>query len=287
MDKIEIIECPRDAMQGYSRLFSKKEKLRYLRSLMPVGFSAIDIGSFVSPTAIPQMADTKIILDSLLESKGSNKFLVIAANKRGVKNALNHRAVDIIGYPFSASETFQKRNTNRSRKQAINDLREYSDLIQDNNKRLVIYMSMAFGNPYDENISNQEILDLVGEISLISHFEALSLSDTVAMAKKGSINLMVRLIQENISGVHLGLHLHVPGVNTSGQTLLKEAWNSGIRRYDSALLGFGGCPFAADDLSGNLSTESLITFLASEKVNDGINPTALEAAMNEARDLFL
>lgn len=287
MDKVEIIECPRDAMQGYSRIFSKKEKLRYLKSLMPVGFSAIDIGSFVSPLAVPQMADTKIILDSLLDSKGSNQFLVIAANKRGVDNAINHKAVDIIGYPFSASETFQKRNTNCSRKQALDNLRKYSDLIHDNNKRLVVYISMAFGNPYNENISNQEILDLIGEISLISHFEALSLSDTVAVAKKGSINALVNLIKENFVDIHLGLHMHVPSITSSGESLLKEAWSSGIRRFDSALLGFGGCPFAADNLSGNLSTEALITFLASEKVNDGINPTAFETAINEARDLFL
>ena len=287
MEKIEIIECPRDAMQGHPRIFSKDEKVLYLKSLMPVGFSAIDIGSFVSSKAVPQMGDTSGVLDSLIEVKGNNQFLTIAANDRGVQNAIKHRAVDIIGYPFSASETFQKRNTNRSRKQAIEELKRHAELIDSKKKKLVVYVSMAFGNPYLETVSDQEILDFIGEIVKTANFEALSLSDTVAKSSPSSIQSLVMLVKNNFTDINLGLHLHVPQKAALGTGLLQVAWDCGIRRFDSALLGFGGCPFAADSLSGNLPTESLLSFANSINADNDIHAIALEVAHNAARDLFL
>tara|TARA_B100000768_G_C11256981_1_gene366880 strand:- start:543 stop:1406 length:864 start_codon:yes stop_codon:yes gene_type:complete len=287
MEKIEFIECPRDAMQGHSRIFSIDEKVSYLKTLMPVGFSAIDIGSFVSSKAVPQMKDTSNVLDALIDLKGNNKFLTIAANNKGVHSAIGHKAVDIIGYPFSASETFQKRNTNRSRKQALEELKIHAELIDSENKKLVVYISMAFGNPYLETVSNQEILDFIGEINNISNFEAISLSDTVAKSSPASIKSLVSLIKNNFTDLNLGLHLHVPERTALGNGLLQEAWDCGIKRFDSALLGYGGCPFAEDSLSGNLPTESLLSFANSVNANNDINTIALEVAHNAARDLFL
>ena len=287
MEKIEFIECPRDAMQGHSRIFSINEKVSYLKTLMPVGFSAIDIGSFVSSQSVPQMKDTPAVLEALIDSKGNNEFLTIAANSRGVCSAIDHRAVDIIGYPFSASEIFQKRNTNRSRKQALEELKRHAELIDRKNKKLVVYISMAFGNPYAETVSNQEILDFVGKIRNISNFEAISLSDTVAKANPASIKSLVMLIKNNFTDLNLGLHLHVPERTALGTGLLQAAWDCGIRRFDSALLGYGGCPFAEDSLSGNLPTESLLSFANTVNADNDINAIALEVAHNSARDLFL
>ncbi|CAI8271536.1 MAG: (R)-citramalyl-CoA lyase [Owenweeksia sp. TMED14] len=287
MATIEIIECPRDAMQGYVKSFSLQQKVTYLKSLLDVGFHTLDIGSFVSPKAVPQMANTAKVLDALIPFKKKDNFLVIAANSIGVEIALKHSAVDIIGFPFSASETFQRRNTNRSRKQALKDLRRHAEIIDNKGKQLVVYISMSFGNPYSEETNNEEIIDFIGKINDVSNPKAISLSDTVAKATEHSIKSLVTLIKEDFNDANLGLHLHVSKERPLDVGLLKEAWNSGIRRFDSALLGFGGCPFAEDSLSGNLPTESLLTFAKNVKARSDINTMAFEAAHNAARALFL
>ncbi|MGA0248381.1 MAG: hydroxymethylglutaryl-CoA lyase, partial [Schleiferiaceae bacterium] len=190
-ERLIWVECPRDAMQGYSTVFSTEDKVDYLKHLLTVGFDTLDIGSFVSPKAIPQMADTSAVLDALHPLKGTNRFLVIAANAKGVALAAQHPAVDVVGFPFSASEEFQQRNTNRTREQALSELQEHAQVLRASGKGLVVYVSMAFGNPYGETYSEQDVADCVARIQDTVAPEAISLSDTVAQARPETITSLV------------------------------------------------------------------------------------------------
>ncbi len=286
-ERLVWVECPRDAMQGYPQPFDTEAKVTYLRHLMDVGFDTIDIGSFVSPQAIPQMADTGAVLEALAPFKGSNRFLVIAANPHGMKVAAANPHVDIVGYPFSASDTFQQRNTRRSQAQAMEELKEHANLLKESGKSLVVYISMAFGNPYDEPYSVQNVAEWVQKVQEAVSPEAISLSDTVAMATPEHITQLVEACQRMSPRSQLGLHLHVPSGYTLRSGLVQAGWTSGVRRFDSALLGFGGCPMAQDEMSGNLPSESLLTFALSRRITTSVNPLALEAAHNAARRFFL
>jgi hydroxymethylglutaryl-CoA lyase len=286
-ERLIWVECPRDAMQGYSTVFSTEDKVDYLKHLLTVGFDTLDIGSFVSPKAIPQMADTSAVLDALHPLKGTNRFLVIAANAKGVAHAAKHPAVDVVGFPFSASEEFQQRNTNRTREQALAELQEHAQIIRASSKALVVYVSMAFGNPYGETYSEQDVADWVARIQDTVAPEAISLSDTVAQARPETITSLVSCAQKTAPDARIGLHLHVPTGYSLRSGLVQAGWKAGVRRFDSALLGFGGCPMAQDELCGNLPSESLLTYALSERIPMGVSPLALEAAHNAARRLFL
>jgi len=281
------VECPRDAMQGYSTVFSTEDKVDYLKHLLTVGFDTLDIGSFVSPKAIPQMADTSAVLDALHPLKGTNRFLVIAANAKGVALAAQHPAVDVVGFPFSASEEFQQRNTNRTREQALSELQEHAQILRASGKALVVYVSMAFGNPYGETYSEQDVADWVARIQDTVAPEAISLSDTVAQARPETIASLVSCARRTAPDACIGLHLHVPTGYSLRSGLVQAGWKAGVRRFDSALLGFGGCPMAQDELCGNLPSESLLTYALAERIPMGVSPLALEAAHNAARRLFL
>ena len=286
-ERLIWVECPRDAMQGYPQPFATDAKVEYLRHVLEVGYDVIDIGSFVSPKAIPQMADTEAVLEALAPQKGRNRFLVIAANHHGVRAAAANPHVDVVGYPFSASDTFQQRNTRRSQAQAMEELVEHAVLLRDSGKSLVVYISMAFGNPYGEPYHVEAVADWVHQVHKAVSPEAISLSDTVAMATPDHITSLVEACRSKCPEAQLGLHLHVPSGYSLRSGLVQAGWASGVRRFDSALLGFGGCPMAQDEMCGNLPSESLLTFALSWRISTGVNPLALEAAHNAARRLFL
>ncbi len=286
-ERLIWVECPRDAMQGYPQPFTTEAKVAYLRHVLEVGYDVIDIGSFVSPKAIPQMADTEAVLEALAPYKGRNRFLVIAANHQGVRKAAGNPHVDLVGYPFSASDTFQQRNTRRNQAQAMEELVEHASLLRESNKSLVVYISMAFGNPYGEPYHIEEVADWVRKVQEAVSPEAISLSDTVAMASPDRITALIMACRSACPEAKLGLHLHVPSGYSLRSGLVQAGWASGVRRYDSALLGFGGCPMAQDEMCGNLPSESLLTFALSKSIPIGVNPLALEAAHNAALRIFL
>ena len=273
-------------MQGYASVFRTEDKIAYLRRLMAVGFDYLDLASFVSPKAIPQMFDSVQVLDALAPDKGLNKFLVIAANSQGIDAALAHEAVDAVGVPFSISPKFQIRNTKRSQDYALDDWAASMERLHASDKQLVVYLSMAFGNPYGEAYS----IDLVAEWTarVVNRFQphVPSISDTVGSASPEGIRSVVSVVRQESGTTELGLHLHMPAANALSNGLLDAAWDSGIRRYDSALLGLGGCPYAQNELVGNLPTEALLTFATARGATFGIRPLALESAHNAAREFF-
>ena len=273
-------------MQGYASVFRTEDKIAYLRRLMAVGFDYLDLASFVSPKAIPQMFDSVQVLDALAPDKGLNKFFVIAANSQGIDAALAHEAVDAVGVPFSISPKFQIRNTKRSQDYALDDWAASMERLHASDKQLVVYLSMAFGNPYGEAYS----IDLVAEWTarVVNRFQphVLSISDTVGSASPEGIRSVVSVVRQESGTTELGLHLHMPAANALSNGLLDAAWDSGIRRYDSALLGLGGCPYAQNELVGNLPTEALLTFATARGATFGVKPLALESAHNAAREFF-
>jgi hydroxymethylglutaryl-CoA lyase len=286
MERLIWVECPRDAMQGYPTVFATKDKIAYLKRLLPVGFDYLDVASFVSPKAIPQMADSVEVLDALAPDKGANTFLVIAANAQGIDRAVAHPAVDVVGVPFSISEQFQLRNTNRSKLQVLDDWTPALQRAHDAGKEVVVYLSMAFGNPYGE----PNTLDLVADWTqkAVSRWQpsVLSISDTVGSATPQSLRDVVAAVRTSAENTPLGLHLHMPAAEALTNGLLDAAWDSGIRRFDSALLGLGGCPFAQNHLVGNLPSEALLTFATARGASFGVKPLALESAHNAARAFF-
>jgi len=285
-ERITWVECPRDAMQGVVRFFPTEAKVRYLKQLMHCGFDVIDIGSFVSPKAIPQMADSAEVIRQLSPHKKGNKFLVICANKRGVDEAIDHPGVDIIGFPFSLSETFQQRNTKRSREEAIDELKGHAERIKAAGKSLVVYISMAFGNPYGEVWLADELAEWAKAIQQHCQPEAIALSDTVAKATASRVRAAVNKVKALAPEAVLGLHMHVSGRDPMGSGVIQAGWESGIRRFDTALLGFGGCPMAQDSLCGNLPTEALLSFAAKMKAKHKLSTTSLESAHNAALAFF-
>jgi len=286
MERLTWVECPRDAMQGYPTVFRTEDKIAYLQRLLPVGFDYLDVASFVSPKAIPQMADSAAVLEALAPDKGGNKFLVIAANAQGIDRAVAHQAVDVVGVPFSISEQFQRRNTNRSQLQVLDEWTPSIERAHSAGKEVVVYLSMAFGNPYGE----PNTLDLVADWTqkAVNRWKpsVLSISDTVGSATPQSIREVVETVQRAAGATPLGLHLHMPAAEALTNGLLDAAWDAGIRRFDSALLGLGGCPFAQNHLVGNLPSEALLTFATARGASFGVKPLALESAHNAARAFF-
>ncbi|MFM8565637.1 MAG: hydroxymethylglutaryl-CoA lyase [Bacteroidota bacterium] len=286
MERLIWVECPRDAVQGYPTVFATQDKITYLKRLLAVGFDYLDVASLVSPKAIPQMADSVEVLDALAPVKGANKFLVIAANAQGIDRAVAHSAVDVVGVPFSISEQFQRRNTNRSQLQVLDEWTPAIERAHASGKEVVVYLSMAFGNPYGE----PNTLDLVAEWAQKAadrwQPSVLSISDTVGSATPQSIRDVVATVRTAAGASTLGLHLHMPAAEALTNGLLEAAWESGIRRFDSALLGLGGCPFAQNHLVGNLPSEALLTFATARGATFGVKPLALESAHNAAHAFF-
>lgn len=273
-------------MQGYPKVFGTQEKIAYLKRLLPVGFDYLDVASFVSPKAIPQMADSVAVLDALLDEKGSNKFLAIAANPQGIDRAVQHPAVDVVGVPFSVSEQFQRRNTNRSQIQVLEEWTPAIERAHVAGKEVVVYLSMAFGNPYGEPSTLEVVADWTQKAFQRWQPTVLSVSDTVGSATPQSIREVIGAVRGASGNTPLGLHLHMPAAEVLTNGLLDAVWECGIRRFDSALLGLGGCPFAQNHLVGNLPSEALLTFATARGASFGVKPLALESAHNAARTFF-
>ena len=281
-NKVKIIECPRDAMQGIKAFIPTANKVQYIQSLLRVGFDTIDFGSFVSPKAIPQMVDTAEVLSQLDLSKTTSKLLAIVANQRGAENASIHKDIDYLGYPFSISENFQMRNTHKTIAQSVLILEDILNIADKTNKEVVVYISMGFGNPYgdpwDVNIVGEwtERLNKMG-------VKILSLSDTVGTSNPESIAYLFSNLIPQYPHIEFGAHLH-----TTPSTWFEKvdaAHKAGCLRFDGAIQGFGGCPMAKDELTGNMPTEKLLSYFTSQK-NNSLNALSFESAYNEASKIF-
>lgn len=283
MSKIKIIECPRDAMQGIKRWIPSDEKLSYLQSVLSVGFDVVDFGSFVSSRVIPQMKDTDYIINNLDTTNTNSKLLAIVANYRGAVAACNYSTISFIGYPFSISEIFQMRNSNKTIFESFDDLKKIKSLIDAKNKKLVVYLSMGFGNPYGEPWNLEIVEKWIQSLNSIG-VETISISDTIGTAKKSDINKIYSFLIPRYSEIEFGAHFH--SKPNEWYEKVNEAYINGCKRYDGAIMGFGGCPMAKDDLTGNIPTEKLLSFFNSTKENTSINSLHFESCYNDALKLF-
>ena len=271
-------------MQGIKDWIPTEEKIQYIQSLLRCGFDTIDVGSFVSPKAIPQMQDSAEVLHSLDLSTTTSKLLSIVANVRGATDAVQHEMVDYLGYPFSISENFQMRNTHKTIAQSVDILQEILELADAKGKEVVVYISMGFGNPYGDPWN----VDIVGEwtekLSAMG-VKILSLSDTVGTSNPETIDYLFANLIPQYPAIEFGAHLHT--IPTSWHEKVDAAYKAGCRRFDGAIQGFGGCPMAKDELTGNMPTEKLISYFASVKATDNINTMSFESSYNEASKVFL
>jgi len=282
-EKVKIIECPRDAMQGIKDFIPTEEKVKYIQALLGCGFDTIDFGSFVSPRAIPQMVNTAEVLSLLDLSKTESKLLAIVANVRGAQNACIHDEIQYFGYPFSISENFQMRNTHRTIEQSVETLKEILQIANAKNKEVVTYISMGFGNPYGDPWN----IEIVGEwTEKLAEMGAriLSLSDTVGTSTPENITYLFSNLIPKYPEIEFGAHLHT--TPSKWHEKVNAAYKSGCRRFDGAVQGFGGCPMAKDELTGNMPTEKMLSYFTTEKVTTNVNWMAFEAAFNKATELF-
>lgn len=281
---VKIIECPRDAMQGIKNFIPTEAKVRYIQSLLDVGFDTIDFGSFVSPKAIPQMRDTAKVVEQLDLSGTNTKLLAIIANLRGANDAVRFEQIDYLGYPFSLSEIFQMRNTAKTIGQSCDLLKEIMNLATKHNKKVNVYFSMGFGNPYGDPWSEEIVEEWVVKVKAMG-VKLISLSDTVGTADADTIQRIFSYLIPKYPDIEFGAHLHTHP--KSWYDKVNAAYTAGCRRFDSAIKGFGGCPMAKDELVGNLPTEKLLTYLTDRQIPNNIQTTAFENAYNEAQRVFL
>jgi len=256
--RFKLVECPRDAIQGLHDFIPTSLKVEYLNLLLQVGFDTLDFGSFVSPKAIPQMVDTAEVLAQVDLANTKTKLLAIVANLRGVTEAIKHQPIDYLGFPFSISETFQQRNTNSSMEQSLITVEEMLNLCDKNDKKAVVYLSMGFGNPYGDEW-NYEIVEKWAEVLISKGVQIISLADTVGVSTPEKIKMILPQLISKFAGTEIGIHLHSTPLERLEK--IEAAYHAGVTRIDSALKGFGGCPMAADDLTGNIATEEVISFL--------------------------
>ncbi|MDB2389443.1 hydroxymethylglutaryl-CoA lyase [Flavobacteriaceae bacterium] len=284
MSSVKIIECPRDAMQGIKSFIPTELKVRYLQALLSCGFDTLDFGSFVSPRAIPQMADTAQVLNGLDLSETKTKLLAIVANLRGAESALGFETIEFIGYPFSISENFQMRNTHKTIDESMVVLSDILSLANEYGVKVVTYLSMGFGNPYGDPWS-PEIVAQWTETLVGMGCKIISLSDTVGAASPEVISELFNGVIPQFPEVEFGAHLHT--APHSWREKVDAAYRAGCRRFDGAIQGFGGCPMAKDELTGNMPTEKLLSYCAQQKINHGVHMSRFESAFNKASDIFL
>ena len=281
---MKIIECPRDAMQGFSKFIPTNKKINYINELLKVGFDTIDVGSFVSKEKIPQLADTFNVINSINMNNTNTKLLVIVGNERGANEAVNFDEISYLGFPFSISETFQKRNINSSVKESLKRLENIQNLCVKSNKKLVTYLSMAFGNPYGDQWSIYIVAHWAEKLLKEFGINILSLSDTIGTSNPNVINwLFTKLINE-FPDVEFGAHLHSSASNFNEK--IQAAYDAGCRRFDGSILGIGGCPLADDNLVGNIPTEKMIEILENNSENLSINKLALNNSLKIASKIF-
>lgn len=280
---IKIIECPRDAMQGIKTFIPTEKKVQYIQSLLRVGFETIDFGSFVSSKAIPQMQDTAEVLAQLDLSQTQSKLLAIIANTQGAQLASVHSAIQYLGFPFSISENFQMRNTHKTIAESLITLQEILDIADASNKEVVAYLSMGFGNPYGDPWSIEIVGEWTERLAKMG-VKILSLSDTVGSSTPEVIAYLFSNLISKYTSVEFGAHLHT--TPDKWHEKIDSAYKAGCRRFDGAIQGFGGCPMAKDDLTGNMPTEKLLSYFTSQKENTNISPMSFESAYNEASKIF-
>lgn len=278
-----LTECPRDAMQGWGKIIPTQQKIDYINALMAVGFDVLDCASFVSPKAIPQMADSNEVIENIDKSLSNTKLSVIVANLSGADKALKHEAVDILGFPFSISEVFQHRNTNKSREEALDEIIKILTLTKAAGKELHLYFSMAFGNPYGEAWCWEEVDFWANRFSEIG-IQSIQLSDTTGVATPEIISELFEKIPNRYPEIKFGAHFHNRYEDSYAK--LKAAYDQGCRRFDSAIKGIGGCPMAKDDLVGNMPTEQVFNFMQMNKIDVQQNLLHFESAYNMAKDIF-
>jgi hydroxymethylglutaryl-CoA lyase len=281
--KIKLIECPRDAMQGWKEFISTQQKIEYINALLQVGFDTIDFGSFVSPKAIPQMADTKEVISQLSLTNSKTKLLAIVANTRGAKEAVIFDEISYLGFPFSISQTFQLQNTNSTIAESLVIVEEVQELCIRNKKDLVVYISMGFGNPYGDDYDEEMIAMWIDKFAAMD-IKIISVADTVGLAEPSQISSVFNKIIPQFPNIEIGVHLHSAPLNR--QVKIDAALQAGCNRFDGALKGIGGCPMADDALVGNINTELMIYYFESLSLLPQINKEALQNALLIADKIF-
>lgn len=283
LNALHIVECPRDAMQGWQAFIPTNKKVEYINSLLQVGFDTLDCGSFVSPKVIPQMSDTEEVIRQLLLVNSKTKLLVIAANLRGAEQAMSHENISYLGFPFSISPTFQLRNTNSTIKESLKRVEEIQNLCTKNKKELVVYLSMGFGNPYNDEYNEDILLRWAEEIVKLD-IKTISLADTVGVASPQQITDALSALIPTYPSVDFGVHLHSTPANWKEK--LQAALDAGCTRFDGALKGIGGCPMAKDELVGNMNTEWMLSYFEEQKFLQPFNKQALQNCIKIADEIF-
>lgn len=280
---IQIVECPRDAMQGWKKLIPTEKKIIYLNSLLNIGFDTLDCGSFVSAKAIPQMADTKEVIRQLSLDGSKTKLLVIVANRRGAEEAVSYDNITFLGFPFSVSPIFQMRNTNSTIEESVQRIEDIQNLCLKNNKHLVVYLSMGFGNPYGDEYNEETLLHWADEM-VKRNIGIISLADTVGMATPGQIDFALNTLIPAYPQATFGVHLHSTAANQEEK--LAAAVNAGCKRFDGTLKGIGGCPMASNELVGNIDSERMIDYFKTKKILSYINEEELQKALLLTKEIF-
>jgi hydroxymethylglutaryl-CoA lyase len=281
--KVKVIECPRDAMQGIEDFIPTENKARYINTLLKVGYDTVDFGSFVSPKAIPQMRDTAEVLKLLKLEETDSKLLSIVANYRGAEDACSFDEISYVGFPLSVSETFQQRNTHKSIEESLFSVERIQNLVEKSNKEVVVYLSMAFGNPYGDKWDVETVVALAEKVASIG-VKTIALSDTIGVSDKESIKYLFSSLIPELPDVEFGAHLH-SRIETWREKVI-ASYDAGCRRFDSAIKGLGGCPYAKDELVGNLPTEKLLSYMTEKRVETNLNPLMFESAYNSALRIF-
>jgi hydroxymethylglutaryl-CoA lyase len=284
MPNVTLIECPRDAMQGWAHHIPTDDKVRYLNALLRVGFDVLDFGSFVSAKAIPQLADTKDVIPQLDLTATRTKLLAIIANTRGAEEAVQYDEISYLGFPFSISETFQLRNTNKTIAQSLAQVEEMQQLCLRKNKELVIYISMGFGNPYGDEYNADVAINWVGKLAGLG-IRTIAMADTVGVAAPENISYIFDRLIPEFKDVSIGAHFH--STPDAWQEKIETAYQSGCMRFDSAIKGIGGCPMAEDELVGNIATENIISWCENNNISLNINKEAFAEAQLMAGSIFI
>lgn len=283
-NKIHLVECPRDAMQGWKHFIPTAKKAEYINTLLKVGFDTIDFGSFVSPKVIPQMADTKEVIGSLQLANSKTKLLAIVANLRGAEEAVAFDEITYLGFPFSISETFQKRNTNSTIEESLQTVGQIQEICIKNKKQLVVYISMGFGNPYGDVYNEEIVMQWVDKLINLG-IKIISMADTVGVALPAQVSSILDILIPKYTAIEIGVHLHSTAANWKEK--IDAALQAGCKRFDGALKGIGGCPMANDDLVGNINSELLIPYFEEKSLLSGIDRAALEEALIIANQIFV
>ncbi len=283
MPSLKIVECPRDAMQGLHEFIPTELKTQYINQLLNCGFDTIDFGSFVSPKAIPQMRDTADVLEGL-NLNTSSKLLAIVANERGANDAASFDEIQYLGYPFSISEQFQQRNTNTSIEDSLFQVEKLQSIAQQSKKELVVYLSMGFGNPYGEEWNPELVLSWSERLHNDFGVSILALSDTIGCADPRDVRNLFPILQSALPNVEFGAHFHT--VREKAAAVIESAYEGGCRRFDTAIKGFGGCPMAKDELTGNLATEQLTAWMTERDIETGLDLDAFQKAFLASSTIF-